>query len=132
MTGLLMYSLLGICIHGRPFSPRMKGSSSMSGEMRVEEQVKGVVRVSKLSEGDVIFGIIGSQRKPAWCMVVAFFSTAADTNKITLDGFKTDHMVADHTIHPYTKGDKRMGEVYTLVTDCDTSVNSARAGPFRL
>ena len=119
MTGLLMYSLLGICIHARPFSPRMKGSSSISGEMRMGKQAKGAVRVSELSKGDVIYGIIGSQRKPAWCKVVAFFPTAADTNKLTFDGFKTDH-----TARPYKKGDKRIGEVYTLVTDCDTSVNS--------
>lgn len=101
MTGLLIYSLLGICIHARPFSPRIKGSSSTSGEMRVEQQAKGVVRVSELSEVDVIFGIIGSQRKPAWCKMVAFFP-AADTNtEISLDGFNTDHMVTDHTVNPY-------------------------------
>lgn len=125
MTGLLIYSLLGICIHARPFSPRIKGSSSTPGEMRVEQQAKGVVRVSELSEVDVIFGMIGSQRKPAWCKMVAFFPAAADTNKLTLDDLKADHMVTDHTVHPNKKGDKRMGEVYTLVTNCDTSVNSA-------
>lgn len=126
MTGLLMYSLLGICIHARPFSPSMKGSSSISGEIRKEEQTKRVVCVSELSEGDVIFGIMGSQRKPAWCKVVAFFPAAADTNKITLDNFKTDHMVIVQPVHPFMKGNKRMGEVYTLVTDYNTSVNSAR------
>ena len=115
MTGLLMYSLLGICIHARHISPRMKGSTSISGKMRVEEQAKSVVRV---------FGIIGSQQKPAWCIAVAFFSTAADTNKITLDNLKTDHMVTDHTVHSYKMGDKHIGEVCVLVTDCDSSVNS--------
>ena len=122
MTGLFMYSLLGICIHARPFSPRVRGSSYKSGEIRMERQAKGVFRVSKLSKGDVIFGILGSQRKPTWCKVVAFFPTAADANKLTLDGFKTDH-----TVRPYKKGDKRIGEIYTLVTDCDTTVNSAGA-----
>ena len=127
MARLLMYSLLGICIHARPFSQRTKGGTSISGETRVEEKTTGVVRVSELSEGDVIFGIIGPQRRPAWCKVISVCSTAADldTNKITNDGFKTDHVVTDHTVHPYKKGDKRMGLVYTLVTDCDASVNSA-------
>lgn len=122
MTHLLMYSLLGICIHARPFSQRTKGSSYISGETRVEEKAKGDLRVSELSEGDVIFGIMRSQRKPAWCKVIAIFPASADTNKNTHDGLKTDHMV---TVHPYKKGDKRMGVVYTLTTDCDVSVNSA-------
>ena len=88
--------------------------------------MKGVVLVSELSEGDVIFGMTGSERKPAWCKVVAVFPAAADKNKITHDGFKTDHMVIDHTIHPYNKkGEKRMGLEYTLVTDCDAAVKAA-------
>lgn len=64
MTRLLMYSLLGICIHARPFSQRTKGSCSIFGEMKVEEKMKGVVRVSELSEGDVIFGMTAYERKP--------------------------------------------------------------------
>ena len=86
----------------------------------MEEKTRGDVRVSELSEGDVILGIIGSQRKPAWCKVIAVFPASADTNKNTHNGLKADHML---TVHPYKKGDKRVGVAYTLVTDCD--VNSA-------
>ena len=125
MTRLLMFSLLGICVHTRPSSQRTKGNSSIFGEMMVEEKTKGVVRVSELSEGDVIFGIMRSQRKPAWCKVIAVFPAAADTNQITHEGFKTNHKVTDHTVRPYKNGDRHMSPIYTLETDCDSSVNSA-------
>jgi len=108
-------------IHARPFSQGTKGNSAISGETRVEEKTRGDVRVSELSDGDVIFGIMGSQRKPGWCKVIAVFPAPVDTNKNTHDGLETDHMV---TIHTNKEGDKRMGVLYTLGTDCAVSVNS--------
>jgi len=108
-------------IHARPFSQGTKGNSAISGETRVEEKTRGDVRVSELSEGDVIFGVLGSQRKPAWCKLTAVFPAPVDTNKNTHDGLETDHMV---TAHSNKEGDKRMGVVYTLATDCAVSVNS--------
>lgn len=88
--------------------------------------MKGVVRVSELFEGDVIFGMTAYERKPVWCKVVAVFPAAADKSKITHDGFKTDHMIIDHTVDPFDKkGDKRVGLVYTLVTECNATVNAA-------
>ena len=81
----------------------------------MEEQTKGLIRVSQLSEGDVIFGITGAERKPAWCKVVAVFPAAGGKNTTTHDGFTADHMVIDHTVHPYgKKGEVHMGPVYTL------------------
>ena len=98
----------------------------VSGEMKVHEQTRGVVRVSELSEGDIIYGITGAERKPAWCKVEAVFSSAGGKNKITHDGFTADHMVVDYTVHPYgKKGEERIGPVYTLTTDCDASLNAA-------
>ncbi|XP_078374090.1 uncharacterized protein LOC144657610 [Oculina patagonica] len=100
--------------------------SCVSGDIRVEEKKKGVVRVTQLTEGDVIFGITGAERKPAWCKVVAVFPAAGGKNKTTHNGFTADHMVIDHTVHPYgKKGEERMSPVYTLATDCDASVNAA-------
>ena len=87
---------------------------------------KGIVRISQLSQSDVIFGITGTERKPAWCKVVAVFPGVGGKDKITHDGFTADHMVIDHNVHPYgEKGKVHMGPVYTLVTDCDAAVNSA-------
>ena len=94
--------------------------------MKVEEKTKGLVLISQLSKGEVIFGITGAQRSPAWCKVVAVFPAAGGENKITHDCFTADHMVIDHTVHPYgKKGAVHIGPVYTLTTDCDASVNAA-------
>ncbi len=94
--------------------------------MLVEERIKGHVKVSQISEGDVIRGINGNDRTPAWCKVEAVFVVPHSQNQTTYDGFTADHMVIDHTVHPYgKKGDVRMGPVYTLSTDCDASVNVA-------
>ncbi|XP_078374078.1 uncharacterized protein LOC144657599 [Oculina patagonica] len=98
----------------------------VAGDMEVKERWKGVVHVSELSVGDVISGITGAERKPAWCKVVAVFPAVDGKNKITYDGFTADHMVIDHTVHPYgKKGEERIGPIYTLATDCDASVNAA-------
>ena len=98
----------------------------ISGEMRVEEKIKGHISVSQLSEGDVIRGIKGNDQTPAWCKVEAIFAVPHSQNQTTYDGFTADHMVISHTVHPYGKrGEMRVGPVYTLATDCDASVNSA-------
>ena len=95
----------------------IKTDSCVSGDMKVKEKTKGIVRVSELSEGDVITGIMGDKRKPTWCNVVAVFLAANGRNKTTHDGFTPDHMVIDHTVHPYgKKGEVRIGPVYTLPT----------------
>ena len=102
------------------------GGACVSGDMEIEERTRGVVRVSELSVGDIIFGIKGTNRNPVWCNVVAVFPAADGTNRTTHDGFTADHMVIDHTVHPYgKKGEIRVGPIYTLVTDCDASLNAA-------
>ncbi|KAJ7393420.1 hypothetical protein OS493_006393, partial [Desmophyllum pertusum] len=74
----------------------------VSGEMRVEEQFKGHISVSQLSEGDVIRGITGADRTPAWCKVVAVFPVPHSQNQTTYDGFTEGHMVVDRdTVHLY-------------------------------
>ena len=94
--------------------------------MKVEEQTKGLVRVSQLTIGDVIYGIKGPKRQPAWCKVEAIFPAAGGENRTTHDGFTADHMIVDSTVHPHgKKGEVRVGPIYTLVTDCDASVNAA-------
>lgn len=98
--------------------------SGVSGEMRVEEQLKGHIRVSQLSEGDIIQGIKGAGQTPAWCKVEAVVPLLH--NQTTYDGFTEGHMILDHrTVQPHgTKGRARKGPVYTLATDCDAAVNS--------
>ena len=93
---------------------------------KIEERTRGVVRVSELSVGDIIFGIAGPNRNPVWCNVSAVFPAAGGTNTTTHDGFTADHMVIDNTVHPYgKKGGVRVGPVYTLATDCNASLNAA-------
>ena len=94
--------------------------------MQVEERIKGHIRVSQLSVGDVIRGIKGADRIPDWCKVDAVFPVPLSQNQTTYDGFTKSHMVVDNTVHPYgTKGRVRKGPVFTLATDCDAAVNSA-------
>ena len=98
--------------------------SGVSGEMQVEERIKGLVNVAQLSEGDVIRGITGIDQTPGWCRVEAIIPLSEDQN--TYDGFTENHIVVDDTVHPYgTKGRLREGPVFTLVTECDAAVNSA-------
>ncbi|XP_078375083.1 uncharacterized protein LOC144658532 [Oculina patagonica] len=102
------------------------GEACVSGEMKVNVQTIGLVRVSELSVGDIIFGITGADRKPAWCKVEAVFPSACGKDKITHDGFTTEHMVIGHAVHPHgRKREVRIGPVYTLTIDCDASVNAA-------
>jgi hypothetical protein len=98
----------------------------VSGKMQVDEQTKGIVTVSQLSDGDVIRGISGAKQTSAWCKVTAVFLVARGQNRTTYDGFTADHMVMDKTVHQYGKrGEKHSGPVFTLATDCDAAVNSA-------
>jgi len=98
----------------------------ISGEMRVEERIKGYVTVSQLSEGDIIRGITGVEQKTAWCKVEAIFQVPNSQNQTTYEGFTADHMVVNGTVHPYgKKGEMQVGPIYTLATDCDASVNAA-------
>ena len=102
------------------------GGACVSAEMEIQERTRGVVHVSELSVGDIIFGITGPQRDPAWCKVVAVFPAVGGKNRTTHDGFTADHMVVDLTVHPYgEKGEMSVGPIYTLATDCDASVNAA-------
>ena len=148
MARILIYLLLGFCIYA--FIDNVKAGEDESGEdedgdgltvnvniqitvqcvsgdMMVEEETKGLVRVSELSKGDYIHGITGEERKPAWCKVEAVYPAAGGENKITYDGFTKEHMVVDdYSVHPYgERGEMTTGPVYTLATDCDANVNSA-------
>ena len=135
---LVLYPLLGFCILifiNEVSSQSGSGEEEhcywwecgcVSGDMKVEEQTKGVVRVSQLTSGDIIFGMKGAKRQPALCNVEAIFPAAGGKNKKTYDGFTADHMVVDSTVHPYgEKGEVRVGPIYTLVTDCDATLNAA-------
>ena len=96
----------------------------VSGEMQVEEKIKGLVSVAQLSEGDIIRGITGTDQTPDWCRVEAVIPLSQD--QTTYDGFTENHLVVDDTVHPYgTKGKLGTGPVFTLVTECEAAVNSA-------
>ena len=99
-------------------------NSCVSGDMYVQEKTKGIVRVSQLSDGDVIVGIVGAERKPSWCKVVAIFPAARGQNRTTYDGFTPGHMVLNGSVQPYgPRGETSQGPVFTLATDCDAAVN---------
>ena len=97
----------------------------VSGEMRVEEQSRGIIRVMELSTGDVIRGITGSDRTPAWCKVQAINPTINGDNVTSFDGFTEYHMVVENgTVRPYGKrGKVSKSRVYTLATECDAAIN---------
>ena len=101
-------------------------ANGVSGLMRVEEQTKRFIRVSQLAVGDVIRGITGIDKNPAWCKVLALFPVAHGQTQTTYDGFTAGQMVVEHTVHPYgAYGTLRTGSVFTLATECDAVVNSA-------
>ena len=97
----------------------------VSGEMQVEEQSRGIIRVLELSTGDVIRGITGSDRTPAWCKVQAIHPTINSDNVTSFDGFTANHMVVENgTVRPYGKrGKVSKSRVYTLATECDAAIN---------
>ena len=101
-------------------------ANGVSGLMRVEEKTKRLVRVSQLAVGDVIRGITGRDKKPAWCKVLAVFPVARGQTQTTYDGFTSGQMVVERTVHLYgANGTLRTESVFILATDCDAVVNSA-------
>ncbi|XP_068675889.1 uncharacterized protein [Montipora foliosa] len=98
----------------------------VSSEMRVEEQSKGIIRVSQLSNGDTIRGIRGTERMPGWCKVKAVYPRVHTDNFTTYDGFTEDHMVIDaDTVRPYgKKGEVKKSRLFTLATECDAALNA--------
>lgn len=107
-----------------PFLNPSAALGGVSGEMQVEEKVKGLVSVAQLSEGDIIRGIKGIDKTPDWCRVEEIVPLSQD--QTTYDGFSENHMVVSGTVHPYgTEGKLRKGPVFTLVTECEAALNSA-------
>ena len=97
----------------------------VSGTMQVEEQSRGIIRVSELSPGDVIPGIRGSDRTPGWCKVEAINPITNSDNVTSFDGFTEKHMVVENgTVRPYGKrGKVSKSRLYTLATECDAAIN---------
>ena len=100
-------------------------SNCVSGEMLVEEQSRGIIRVSELTTVDVIRGITGSDRTPGWCKVEAINPTTNSDNVTSYDGFTENHMIVENgTVRPYGKrGKVSKSRVYTLATECDAAIN---------
>lgn len=97
----------------------------VSGEMQVEEQTKGIIRVSELLNGDVIRGITGADQTPGWCKVEGVFLRANGDNATTYEGFTEQHMVVeDDIVRPYEKkGKAKETRIFTVATECDAAVN---------
>ena len=97
----------------------------VSGEMQVEEQSVGIIRISELSPGDIIRGITGSDQTSSWCKVEAINPTTNSDNVTSFDGFTENHMVVENgTVRPYGKrGKVSKSRVYTLATECDAAIN---------
>ena len=98
---------------------------SVSGQMKVEERSRGIIRVVELSPGDFIRGIKGSDRTPGWCKVEAINPATKRDDVTTFDGFTDNHMVVENgTVRPYGKrGTVSKSRVYTLATECDAAIN---------
>ena len=99
--------------------------SCVSGQMQVEEQSRGIIRVSELSPGDIIRGITGLDQTSSWCKVEAVNPTTDSDNVTSYDGFTENHMVFENnTVRPYgKKGKVSQSRVYTLATECDAAIN---------
>ena len=97
----------------------------VSGEMQVEEQSVGIIRISELSPGDIIREITGSDQTSSWCKVEAINPTTNSDNVTSFDGFTENHMVVENgTVRPYGKtGKVSKSRVYTLATECDAAIN---------
>ena len=102
-----------------------KIKSCVSGKMQVEEQSRGIIRVSELSPGDIIRGITGLDQTSSWCKVEAVNPTTDSDNVTSYDGFTENHMVFENgTVRPYGKrGKVSQSRVYTLATECDAAKN---------
>ncbi|PFX11589.1 hypothetical protein AWC38_SpisGene24616 [Stylophora pistillata] len=98
----------------------------VAGNMQVEEQSRGIIRVSQLFNGDFIRGISGADRKPGWCKVEAVYPSTDDTVD-TYGGFTAGLMVVDDDfVHQFGKKRKAKQNVpYQLATECDAALNAA-------
>ena len=103
-----------------------KKTSCVSGDMHVEEQSRGIIRVSQLSDGDFIRGISGADRKPGWCRVEAVYPSSYD-KVTTYEGFTANHMVVDDdSVHQFgEKGNATENIPFKLATECDAALNTA-------
>ena len=98
----------------------------VSGDMHVEEQSRGIIRVSQLSNGDFIRGISGADRKPGWCRVEAVYPSSYD-RVTTYEGFTANHMVVDDdSVHQFgERGNTTENIPFKLATECDAALNTA-------
>ena len=103
-----------------------KKKGCVSGDMHVEEQSRGIIRVSQLSNGDFIRGISGADRKPGWCRVEAVYPSSYD-KVTTYEGFTANHMVVDDdSVHQFgEKGNATENIPFKLATECDAALNTA-------
>ena len=103
-----------------------KKKGCVSGDMHVEEQSRGIIRVSQLSDGDFIRGISGADRKPGWCRVEAVYPSSYD-KVTTYEGFTANHMVVDDdSVHQFgEKGNATENIPFKLATECDAALNTA-------
>ena len=103
-----------------------ENSGCVSGDMHVEEQSRGIIRVSQLSDGDFIRGISGADRKPGWCRVEAVYPSSYD-KVTTYEGFTANHMVVDDdSVHQFgEKGNATENIPFKLATECDAALNTA-------
>ena len=103
-----------------------ENSGCVSGDMHVEEQSRGIIRVSQLSDGDFIRGISGADRKPGWCRVEAVYPSSYD-KVTTYEGFTANHMVVDDdSVHQFgERGNATENIPFKLATECDAALNTA-------
>ena len=103
-----------------------KKKGCVSGDMHVEEQSRGIIRVSQLSDGDFIRGISGADRKPGWCRVEAVYPSSYD-KVTTYEGFTANHMVVDDdSVHQFgERGNATENIPFKLATECDAALNTA-------
>ena len=130
MLSVLMAGILGlqmVACDNIAIQVNLNFKDCVSGDMRVEELTKGNVRVSQLSNDDIIRGIRGADRVPGWCRVEAVYPREGNDNFTTYDGFTADHMVIDaDTVRAYGKrGNATKSRLYMLATECDAAVNAA-------
>ena len=98
----------------------------VSGDMHVEEQSRGIIRVSQLSNGDFIRGISGADRKPGWCRVEAVHPMSSEKVP-TYEGFTANHMVVDDdSVHQFGESGNATENIpFNLATECDAALNTA-------
>ena len=106
------------------------------------------MRVADLVVGDVVEGIDGAQASSRWCTVEGVYLANYGLEQTTFDGVTAMHMTVQETqplsdarphgagddaapataafvVRPQgTVGEEHVGQVYTLVTDCDAVQNA--------